>query len=77
MQIFKPGSTIRIHQTEPPIRATVCEVSLAIGGTIQYRVAWWDAGIRNIEWVYSHEVCADEKSEYQKIGFHRNGVSEP
>lgn len=62
MQIYKPGSTVKINEIE----ATVISVGI-YENRITYHLSWWVNSDRKTQWVEEFEITSKEPKE--KIGF--------
>ena len=69
IEVFAPGSIVEIHPGGDAIRGQVVAVSVEHGGTVQYRVAWWNGRTRNCDWLHATEVSWIEGAERTRIGF--------
>jgi hypothetical protein len=56
MTIIEPGSYVSISRGLGAIRATVIAVNIEAGGSVTYRVAWWDDDVRYDAWVNAVEI---------------------
>lgn len=62
MEIYKPGTTVKINEIE----ATVLSVQINENRII-YHLSWWVNSDRKTEWVEEFEIHSKEHKE--KIGF--------
>lgn len=66
MKVFKPGTTVLLHDD---LVVTVNGVWVQSGDRVQYQVSWIHNGARNESWVHDHEVCPNVDSQEKKVGF--------
>lgn len=69
IRVFAPGTEVAIAPGGDHIRGKIVEVAINDGGTIQYRVAWWNGRTRNCDWLSASEVSWTDGAERVRIGF--------
>ena len=68
LEVYRPGSSVKIGPRSDTIIGTVVEVEIGCSDRVRYNVTWWDGRTHNEGWFASCEVRRHD-ADKMPIGF--------
>jgi hypothetical protein len=63
--VLNPGQRVMVG----PYHGTILETIISPGPHVTYRVSWWDAGTRNVQYLERNEFTPADSLDCMFIGF--------